>query len=273
MSFFPEPPPSWAVLRNKAGEALLDMLLFYGETLFSGGRSLLRDGDAFHSGNAHDCALYRLRKQGIAVMNRHGHEVITVDISPESRLMRRYLEHPEIYWDRTWDGIWYVIMYDVPEKERALRNSFRHICRNWKMGLLQKSVWLTPHDIRAPFRDLQEVSLLPQYSFLMAMRTVLGLSSRELVLTAWNMIALEDYQHRYLKEVASASRYLLAMEDASREELSNLLMQEMLHYSTIMCHDPLLPRTLWLEGYPGPRVVAAHRDFVKHAKKRLKAMA
>ncbi|NCC53754.1 MAG: hypothetical protein EOM20_21460 [Spartobacteria bacterium] len=272
MEYFPEPPPSWAVMRNKVGDALLDMMLFYGETLFSRGRSLLRTGNTFRSDSAHDCALYRLRRQGIAVMKTQGHEVITVDLSPESRLMRRYLERPESYWDRKWDGVWYVIMYDVPEKERGMRNSFRQICRNWKMGLLQKSVWITPHDIRAPFRDLQEVSLLPQYSFLVAMRTVLGLSSRELVLTAWDMIAMEDYQQKYLKEVALASDYLRMEKDIPRDFLSDLLMQEMLHYSTIMYHDPLLPRVLWVEGYPGPRVVAAHRDFVACARNRLKKL-
>src|SRR3989338_6258356 len=53
----------------------------------------------------------------------------------------RAVKHPE-----KWDGVWRVIAYDFPEKERATRNSLRYVLHKSHFLRIQKSVWVFPYD-------------------------------------------------------------------------------------------------------------------------------
>lgn len=46
--------------------------------------------------------------------------------------------------NRPWDGLWRVVIYDVPEKESRLRDRLRYELRRLGYRFMQKSVWLTP---------------------------------------------------------------------------------------------------------------------------------
>lgn len=52
----------------------------------------------------------------------------------------------EVFSTKNWDGKWRLIIFDVPEKNRASRNAFRKILSDLKFYQLQKSVYLTPYD-------------------------------------------------------------------------------------------------------------------------------
>ena len=51
---------------------------------------------------------------------------------------------PEKFWNRKWDGIWYVLAYDVPEPQRSYRESLRRFLQRLRMGGLQGSGWVSP---------------------------------------------------------------------------------------------------------------------------------
>lgn len=46
---------------------------------------------------------------------------------------------------KKWDGRWRIIIFDVPEKERSKRDSFRAFLNSLKFYQLQESVYLTPY--------------------------------------------------------------------------------------------------------------------------------
>ncbi|MGB3023993.1 MAG: hypothetical protein WBB39_04300 [Candidatus Saccharimonadales bacterium] len=47
-----------------------------------------------------------------------------------------------------WDGIWRVIIYDIPKKKSAARHGLAATLRSAGCFLLQKSTWITPFDCR-----------------------------------------------------------------------------------------------------------------------------
>lgn len=47
-----------------------------------------------------------------------------------------------------WDGKWRVVIFDIPEKQRYLRNLLRQCLRNWDFRKLQASVFVSPNDCR-----------------------------------------------------------------------------------------------------------------------------
>ncbi len=48
---------------------------------------------------------------------------------------------------KKWDGKWRMVLFDIPEKKRRLRDGLRNILRTLDFVELQKSVWVTPHKI------------------------------------------------------------------------------------------------------------------------------
>ena len=71
-------------------------------------------------------------------------------------LMRRTLQslaEPQ----KKWDGKWRLILFDISADERSKRNVFRTMIRRIGAVMLQKSVWVYPHDCS------EHVSLLRQY--------------------------------------------------------------------------------------------------------------
>lgn len=51
---------------------------------------------------------------------------------------------PLKFKNRPWDGLWRVVIYDIPEKENRLRDRLRYELRRLGYRFMQKSVWLTP---------------------------------------------------------------------------------------------------------------------------------
>lgn len=45
---------------------------------------------------------------------------------------------------KKWDGKWRILIFDIPEEQRFLRDAFRQTLREWNFYKLQKSVFVTP---------------------------------------------------------------------------------------------------------------------------------
>lgn len=50
---------------------------------------------------------------------------------------------------KPWDRKWRVLIFDIPEKKRWRRDSSRNKLKNLGFGMIQQSVWISPH----PFDD------------------------------------------------------------------------------------------------------------------------
>ena len=46
-----------------------------------------------------------------------------------------------------WDGKWRIVVFDIPEQKRAIRNLFRRNLKKWGFKQLQKSVWVSKHNV------------------------------------------------------------------------------------------------------------------------------
>ncbi len=48
---------------------------------------------------------------------------------------------------KSWDGRWRIVMFDVPSERRLARDAFRKLLVRAGFVQLQKSVWVSPHDV------------------------------------------------------------------------------------------------------------------------------
>lgn len=53
-----------------------------------------------------------------------------------------------------WDGKWRIVMFDIPENKRVIRDSFRRKLKEWEFKRWQQSVWITRKNITEKLRKL-----------------------------------------------------------------------------------------------------------------------
>ena len=63
----------------------------------------------------------------------------------EARLRVIVIDDIEIKSSKSWNGKWYVVMYDLPLRFKKVRNAFRWKLKDLGFFQFQKSVWIYPY--------------------------------------------------------------------------------------------------------------------------------
>ncbi len=260
MSLYPfhHPDICPTVIRRCATDTLLDLIASGLQITTSRGKCLW--GTWSSSESAYYSAVSRLRKKGLVAERGGEGRAPVFELTAEGRTRVSEVCSRREPWARKWNGIWYQIAYDVPEAERATREVLRAFLKRLRLGCLQKSVWVTPKDIRPDYADLVQASRIDLFSVLFECRTVLNRPAAEIVRMAWDMDRLRRGQEWYL-QVCEENLARARAGTLSRNMLYALAGEELNAYVTVMKDDPLLPRPLWPAGYKGDEVWRFHRHF------------
>ncbi len=263
---FHHPDLSLPVIRRRASEEWLDILSGVGEILATRGKSVLWSR-TYPNSTAYYNSMARLRKKGLIVRADNKGNLPHLILTASAKNSRPVYYQPEKLWNTRWNKIWYMLIFDVPEKERHYRDTLRRFLKTLRMGCLQKSVWITPRDIRPQYDDLEKAACVGSVAYLLESQTVLHQDQQELVQNSWGFSRLYELQSRYV-EVFGENLELLDQQEASEEDLLSLLYQESEAYIQAMRPDPLLPKELHPASYIGPHVWEIHnklRTKIAHA--------
>lgn len=254
MNWKPFHHPDWSlpVIRRRASEEWLDILSGIGEVLATRGRCAAWNR-VYPNERAYDAAMSRLRKNGLLVQTDPKAALPHLVLTQSAKQQRPAFQRPEMFWNTKWSGIWYTLIFDVPETERTYRDTLRRLLRRMRMGCLQKSVWITPRDIRPEYADLEKGAAIGTVAYLLESRTVLHLDQQEMVNNAWNFQHLNELQSRYL-EVFGENMTQLDRPSLTEKDLMALLYQESEAYIQALRMDPLLPAALLPGNYLGRKV-------------------
>jgi len=259
---------SGTVLRRRVGAELLNLLGIYGEIFFSLGERRFPAIEIFPTRAAYRAAVYRLKKAGLIVSEeRDGTKHLALTDPAKAAMTALY--SPDELWDTDWNGYWYLFLYDVPETSREYRDILRRFLKSQRMGCLQKSVYVTPRDIRPAFADLCDGADVGRYAYLFRSETVLGMDPMQVVGGAWPWEVLHR-QHKWYHDTYVPKLEELCAGAFVGEELRCIAREEMQAYETVMMDDPLLPRDLLPQHYLGGAVLSIHQAFVSGVKASLK---
>jgi len=160
-----------------------------------------------------------------------------------------------------WDGNWLVVAFNVPEKERDKRDTFRAALMDMGFGLLSSSVWLSPLDLSEQVSEfVEDLGLAGQATLLRCQHIWQpGQEGNEtLVRHVWELEALEA---KYNAFNAHAEVLLTSLDKAAQTATANTeaLFFEVLELQSelieiIMDVDPCLPVALLPTSWPGKRV-------------------
>lgn len=94
-----------------------------------------------------------------------------------------------------WDRKWRIVIFDIEEKNKAVRETFRRKLKELGFGQLQKSVWISPNDFLGDFKEYVETHSLARSVVLIETQTLI---TDDLVDFAWRIWKLEDIDKLYL---------------------------------------------------------------------------
>jgi phenylacetic acid degradation operon negative regulatory protein len=200
----------------------------------------------------------RLRNEGWLTASKDGRETVYALTDTAWKLLDEGRERIFARVTGPWDGFWHMVVFSVPESERALREQLRKRLTWLGFGSLASAVWLSPHDrlaeVRESFADRPAVRL---DTFQARSR---GLAAdRDMAGRAWDLSALDrDYAELLRRYRPRLARYR-AGELTGREALVERI--SLVHdYRLFPFRDPDLPPELLPEGWSGR---AAHEVFLQ----------
>jgi len=171
-------------------------------------------------------------------------------------------DHWTSRWQSTWSGSWTLALFDIEEKERALRSEFRRKLQDLRFGCLQKSVWISP------FPQTELVNLMKKgkpgcgHFTLMEARELLDTLPATMVQAAWNW-------KRYAQDCRLWGQRLRTIEDllhagnTSLIEWNLALNNEFFAWQEILKSDPFLPIGLQPKHYPSPKLWSQRSELMK----------
>lgn len=88
-------------------------------------------------------AIARLKKRGLITREREDDDKVILKLTNEGKTAMFLMVED----DKQWDGKWRVVVWDIPEQKRIIRNLFRRNLKKWGFKNLQKSVWVSKKDV------------------------------------------------------------------------------------------------------------------------------
>jgi phenylacetic acid degradation operon negative regulatory protein len=171
-------------------------------------------------------------------------------LSAKGRLHALGGRDPEQLWNRTWDGKWRLILFDVPISRDAQRNKLRRHLRNKGFGYLQNSVWITPDSLRNERAVLEGLTASVESLLLLEARPCGGESDDQIVEGAWDFPAINRRYAKYIDVLRQRpTQPTRAVVEANA--LKQWAERERMAWLTAVSHDPLLPAEILPKDYAG----------------------
>ena len=125
-------------------EKTIDGYVRYDDLIHHSGRYAYGDGwDRSLKKSALSKAIARLREKGFIETERIDTGKMIFKLTDEGRTVLLLSKDEE----ENWDGKWRIVIFDIPEQKRIIRNLFRRNLKKWGFKHLQKSVWISKKNI------------------------------------------------------------------------------------------------------------------------------
>jgi len=148
--------------------------------------------------------------------------------------------------EKKWDGQWRVVIFDIPEAQRGVRNALRFELKKLGFGLWQRSVWVSPFDVSTELNSYLRSQNLSGAVQILVGKRVGDLSDREFAAKIW---PLEELNQEY----ASLLNHWKKELQRERSARQRFRAAAILHgrYLDILARDPQLPPELLPPDWAG----------------------
>lgn len=147
---------------------------------------------------------------------------------------------------RKWDRRWRLVIFDISEEERDRRDGLRRKLKELGLGMLQKSIWITPYDFMADLRDFLQSQGLENKVFVLETSSLVVGDPREFTACIWPLKKINERYRDLFYTIKTVH---------DREEFSMEKIREWRGiYLEILREDPALPDELLPKDWFGEKV-------------------
>lgn len=120
----------------ETGIPLADFFNNPGKFVYTGYRTNLNYSSIYKT-------IQRLKEKGY-LMTKKEEKNIILKLTQSGRKQVKLMK---IFEDKPWDHKWRIVIFDIPERHRKLRDALRYRLKEWQFKQMQKSVWVSKKDI------------------------------------------------------------------------------------------------------------------------------
>jgi DNA-binding transcriptional regulator PaaX len=112
---------------------------------------------------------YLKRNRLISMAEKDGQQVLILTENGKKRTLQFNLEKMTIERPRKWDGLWRIVIFDIPEKRKGGREALRSKLKQLGFYQLQKSCFIHPFDCKSEIDFISEIyEVSPYVNFIVA---------------------------------------------------------------------------------------------------------
>ena len=149
--------------------------------------------------------------------------------------------------NKAWDGFWRIVIFDIPESQRILRDKLRQYLLKMGFGELQNSTYVSAYDYQKEFLQwLKEHHLEKNVLLLESKQKYLG----EPKLLGEKVWGIEKLNSGYKQIIDRLTTRFGLKDEARREEWLKKVYRD---YLEVLLQDPWLPVELLGENWQGEK--------------------
>ena len=168
-------------------------------------------------------------------------------------------DFPILKLTKKWNKRWVIVIFDISEKSKAVRDRLRSKLKGLGFGMLQKSIWLSPLPIGEDMKEVIQSIGLSQDIFVIEVAGFIFGDPKELVRRIWNLDKLEEAYIRLKNGIHSVNQLLKKVSDRVNKReaklqksyeyyLARKKREEMRAYLEFILNFPPLPKELLPES-------------------------
>ena len=159
--------------------------------------------------------------------------------------------------NRKWDKRWRVVIFDIEEINRSARDNLRKKLRELGFGMIQKSVFISPHDIIEDFNEFIKNAGLEDVVYAFEASNLTTGNAKELANKVWNLNFINEKYKELIEKIET--EYLTVTHDRGKmlnslgtnslpvkgaKDRINLAREVRREYLGLAMRDPFLPKEL-----------------------------
>jgi len=144
---------------------------------------------------------------------------------------------------KRWDRWWRMVAFDIPDKFKGRRASLREKLKEFGMGKLQESLYITPYDFGEDLQEFIENHDLSEYVEVFEARHTFGSDPQTLAWRVWQLDKLVESYKELWRQIGK-----------NKQINSRDRVEFQIQFEQILLSDPLLPKDLLPKDWIGFRV-------------------
>lgn len=165
--------------------------------------------------------------------------------------------------DRTWNGSWHLVLYQIPESHRNFRNTLRQELIHLGYGQLYHSVFLSPHDQTQSVRQILEEQGLSEFVSMFTGHFTFGEIDSK-VHEIWDLEHIRGLYEEFLAWGSEKRTHFSRLPSISPWDAFFEILELGERFGNILLQDPILPAKFLPKDWPGPEAWRLYRELYDH---------